>query len=586
MLQNINKIKKTLKNAQINADIIIVRKYARKELFSTMGMAASQGRLLFMTARISNNEFEQQSVAYSKQRLADDSQEANDRYLEALQATQYQVLTGYNGDSATYEPVTYNQLTALNSVAARKQYIVSDNKGQILVTDKIARAFDPNYKATGKNASHQNVDFNTFLKNVSDPSEGILTQVAETSITEADVHNAWDKYFASINRGDENGIYYDEKLGIQEKHILGFGFNETKSTDKSKTISYATYQSASIKAQNGGNNTIYLQQGIKDDGTSYYYYVNNEVEVESYLDELGDTKYIAKYKPNDILKTGTNSNYNLMENDGYVYLENIDVEKSGNGYTFYKVNFDNNGNRTGTRTQITPDANGKIYVDQDYGTDVKKPTTIIGNRETKVTGVVDTSVKTLFYEGSTAEQRELYDYAMAISEKYAKGSEMVYDADKVQYYKNIYQQMITKGFTTFDQMIEEKYINTMSYKTASGDTSALNNEKLAYCNDNWLITLLKNGKLSIAFYDITNNNFVKTTLDDDESIVEKENKSKMAIAEQVYQNHMDKIESEDKRFDMQLSKLESEHTALTTEYESVSKVISKNVEKSFNIFNA
>ena len=541
-----------------------------------MGMAASQGRLLFMTARISNNEFEQQCVAYSKQRLADDSQEANDRYLEALQATQYQVLTGYNGDSATYEPVTYNQLTALNSVAARKQYIVSDNKGQILVTDKIARAFDPNYKATGANASHQNVDFNTFLKNVSDPSEGILTQVAETSITEADVHDAWDKYFASINRGTENGIYYDATLGIQEKHILGFGFNETKSTDNSKTISYATYQSASIKAQNGGNNTIYLQQGIKDDSTSYYYYVNNEVEVESYIDELGDTKYIAKYKPNDILKTGTNSYYNLMENNGYVYLENVEVTMSGNQY-IYKVN--------GTEID-TSSSNGKIYVDQDYGTDLEKPATITANRETTVTGVVETAVKTLFYEGSTAEQRELYDYAMAISEKYAKGSEMVYDADKVQYYKNIYQQMITKGFTTFDKMIDEKYINTMSYKTASGDTSALNNEKLAYCNDNWLITLLKNGKLSIAFYDITNNNFVKTTLDDDESIVEKENKSKMAIAEQVYQNHMDKIESEDKRFDMQLSKLESEHTALTTEYESVSKVISKNVEKSFNIFNA
>lgn len=573
MLQNINKIKKTLKNEQINADIIIVRKYARKELFSTMGMAASQGRLLFMTARISNNEFEQQSVAYSKQRLADDSQEANDRYLEALQATQYQVLTGYNGDSATYEPVTYNQLTALNSVAARKQYIVSDNKGQILVTKDIANAF-----GNGHN------DFNTFLKKV-----GNFTQVEKTTVTEADVHDAWDKYFASINRGDENGIYYDEKLGIQEKHILGFGFNETIPTNKNgepikdaPSILYSTYETAHIKGKNGGD--IYLQQGLKDNKTSYYYYVNNEVEVESYLDELGETKYIAKYKPNDILNTGS-SNYNLMENNGYVYLENIDVEKSDNGYTFYKVGFDTNGDRT--RTKITPDANGKIYVDQDYGTDVKNPTTINGNRETtKETGVVNTDVKPIFYEGSTAEQRELYDYAMAVSEKYAKGSEMVYDADKVQYYKNIYQQMITKGFTTFDQMIEEKYINTMSYKTASGDTSALNNEKLAYCNDNWLITLLKNGKLSIAFYDITNNNFVKTTLDDDESIVEKENKSKMAIAEQVYQNHMDKIESEDKRFDMQLSKLESEHTALTTEYESVSKVISKNVEKSFNIFNA
>ena len=60
----------------------------------------------------------------------------------------------------------------------------------------------------------------------------------------------------------------------------------------------------------------------------------------------------------------------------------------------------------------------------------------------------------------------------------------------------------------------------------------------------------------------------------------------MAIAEQIYQNHMDRIEAEDKRFDMQLTKLESEHTALQTEYESVAKVISKNVEKTFGIFNA
>ena len=38
-----------------------------------MGMAASQARLLSITARMSNNEFEQQSVAYSKQRLSENS---------------------------------------------------------------------------------------------------------------------------------------------------------------------------------------------------------------------------------------------------------------------------------------------------------------------------------------------------------------------------------------------------------------------------------------------------------------------------------------------------------------------------------
>ena len=62
-----------------------------------MGMAASQARLLSITARMSNNEFEQQSVAYSKQRLSDDSGRINDEYLEALNKTKYQVLTGYNG---------------------------------------------------------------------------------------------------------------------------------------------------------------------------------------------------------------------------------------------------------------------------------------------------------------------------------------------------------------------------------------------------------------------------------------------------------------------------------------------------------
>jgi hypothetical protein len=35
----------------------------RKELLQTMGMSASQARLLSITARLSNNELEQQSVA-------------------------------------------------------------------------------------------------------------------------------------------------------------------------------------------------------------------------------------------------------------------------------------------------------------------------------------------------------------------------------------------------------------------------------------------------------------------------------------------------------------------------------------------
>ena len=526
-----------------------------------MGMAASQGRLLFMTARISNNEFEQQCVAYSKQRLADDSQTANDKYLEALQATQYQILSGYNGETPNYEPVTYNQLTSFNSVAVSKQYIVSDNQNQIVVTKKIAEAFDKNY-LNENSKLHTNYDFNTFLKNV-----GNLTQVEKTNVTETDVHDAWDKYFVSINRGHEEGIYYDAESELDGKHVLGFTFSETKPTGANNdNVVYATYNAAYFNGS--ADNQIFLQEG-----TEGYYYNNIPVEIESYRDDNGDIAYLAKFHANKYL-ISDEQQINMMDDDGYVYLdpEIYNVTEKGISYT------DKDGK---TQTMEVP-----VYVDADFGSlATPKLTQSETTAPTEDKEIVGTS-SPIFYEGSTAEQRELYDYAVAITEKYATGNNLEYDADKVQYYKNIYQQMITKGYTTFDKMVNEEYINTMTYDRGSGQPVGVSKEDEAFKSDNWLINLLKNGKLSIAYYDSNEKDFVGTTLDDDESIVEKENKSKIAIAEQTYQTHMDRIEREDKQFDMQLTKLESEHTALTTEYESVSKVISKNVEKSFNVFNA
>lgn len=563
MLQKVNKAEKILKICNIYAERDSVRKFARKDKPFTMGMAASQGRLLFMTARISNNEFEQQCVAYSKQRLADDSQQANDEYLDALQATQYQILTGYNGDTPNYEPVTYNQLTALNAVATRKQYVVSDNKGQILVTQAIANAF-----------GDAHTDFNTFLRNI-----GGLTQVEKTTVTEADVHDAWDKYFASVNKGDVDGLYYDENL--TSNHILGFSFHDTTAANGSH-VYYATYNTAYFIG--GAGNKIYLQE----DGNNTYKYANYKIEAESYIDENGQTAYIAKYKPTHWSSDMTN----MMDDEGYIYIEPQYCFPFMDSDGKIKFKWCAGGAQEGQLDKY-PVAE-ELYVDQDYmrfNTGSPQHPYIndkyLVSPEANHAGTMQlNNQQKIFFEGSTAEQRELYDYAMAVTEKYAKGSQLEYDADKVQYYKNIYQQMITKGFTTFEKMLEEKYINTISYDNGSGTTIGIDNEDQAYKNDNWLITLLKNGKLSISYYSSTDQDFVKTTLDDDESIVEKENKSKMAIAEQVYQTHMDRIEKEDKRFDMQLTKLESEHTALTTEYESVAKVISKNVEKSFNIFNA
>lgn len=62
-------------------------------------------------------------------------------------------------------------------------------------------------------------------------------------------------------------------------------------------------------------------------------------------------------------------------------------------------------------------------------------------------------------------------------------------------------------------------------------------------------------------------------------------KSALAKAEAEYEFTMKQLDRKDKRYDMDLNKLETERTALTTEYDSVKKVIEDNIDRTFKIFS-
>ena len=96
-------------------------------------MAASQARLLSITARLTNNENSGQSVSYSKQRLADQTQQITNEYNEALNATKLTVLTGFNGADATYTDISYTLMTGPEMAANTKQYVVTDTKGKVTI---------------------------------------------------------------------------------------------------------------------------------------------------------------------------------------------------------------------------------------------------------------------------------------------------------------------------------------------------------------------------------------------------------------------------------------------------------------------
>ena len=522
-----------------------------------MGMAASQARLLSITARLSNNELEQQSVAYSKQRLADNSEQINDAYLEALNKTKYQVLTGYNNSQANYADLTYASITGNNTVACGKQYVVKTKGGQILVSQQIADAFKEN-----------NGDYNKFLRNMGYSQSNIDT----TKITEAQkaIHEAWDKYLVSVGKGiyDANGNE-EGSIGIDYdgQHILNFGYTAF-STDAFD--GYPTYESAYSTNSSGNDNPLYR------DSNGYY---RNRVPVEARQvaeqDENGNTvisTYVAyntgekDENGEDIYTVIDGITYNA-ETEEFTY-KNKDGENVNTKSLYYDV--EDKSLSEEAKNYLNYDANNNSY-------------TTDGGQVLSVTS----ETKALNYEGTTTAQRELYDYAVSItaafyeSKNSADYSNLKYDAQTLTYYKNIFNEMRTCGYTTLAEAYKQK-LATTSDSAAPG----LTGENKIFQDPDWMVKQLKSGNLTISYYSIAEKSFISTTLDDDESITEREDSAAMAIAEQVYKKRMDQVEAQDKQFDLQLNKLESEHNALQTEYDSVKNVIKNNVEKSFNTFNA
>ncbi len=225
--------------------------------------------------------------------------------------------------------------------------------------------------------------------------------------------------------------------------------------------------------------------------------------------------------------------------------------------------------------------NGTNYLDKD------------GNATTNPNEYVYDPIN---YEGSTKEQRELYDYATALTRAFLEGNQYtnasgrevtLKDAsdannkDMITYYTNLFNRMATGNYmaytTTLNDTTNKEYGKHYEYvedlsKTIMKDNSLFEGK-------------LKKGELFFEYFSSSANDFVSASLGSDQTIVEVEDERAIARAEREYEQALTALENKDKRFDLELNKLDTEHNALQTEYDAVKSVIDKNVEKTFNLFS-
>lgn len=244
-----------------------------------MGMSASQSRLLSLTARMSDLEFEAQSISNSKIRLADSSADASKNYEDALNKEKITVMSG---DASTYVDATAYNLTTYAAVSSTdKQRFLVDSSERLLVTTKVGEAYD-----SSQNQGSQSYYIKNTLgyKTVGDYLKATLGYSTEAEAT-------------------ASGLTYDAKQ---------VAYNSNLFSGKEDFLNSLGYTSNPENDPNAPN--------LKNDSGATSYYSNT-------FDKIAENGYNC---PGDSNMSDSEWLYNQLSN-GNVYLEEFAKNSGADG---------------------------------------------------------------------------------------------------------------------------------------------------------------------------------------------------------------------------------------------------------------
>mgnify|MGYP004562593315 FL=1 len=238
-----------------------------------MGMAASQARLLTITARMHDVEYQAQSIQNAKIQLSTQSDEVYNEYLDALDAT---TLTLRNSASELVT-ATFNNMCGLNAIktATGEEYVLKDSQDRLIVPADVEEAYndfigeggsdaymfawymlDKNgiayanisegktwvdvckeKLASAENDAYESND-NTYLKNLKDSMDKILEEALN-----------------DYNAGKEDS---EKKEKFNTKEDLEAALTENSLTDPQKSKLKKHYDKY-VKAEDTYRNSLYKQ---------------------------------------------------------------------------------------------------------------------------------------------------------------------------------------------------------------------------------------------------------------------------------------------------------------------------------------
>lgn len=292
-----------------------------------MGMAASQARLLTITARLADNELKSQSINNAKMRLATQSSQASEKYINALNEANLMFSNYDASGTAQSQLLTFNALTAFSSY--NNQYGLVNAAGQLLVSESEAKIFE----AAGGNLNdylqaHGLVYDTTYFDELEAIDNKGMYPEPFNNISTADL-KSWYEAYGSIENSQEQEDYetkYNDYVASSNslKAALKAAFSDyvTKNTkgdyDGSSLIG-TTSQDYYNRFTNFGSGLNYLTKDVTDNIAEIKKQLKYSTSTGLTVSGVPTTVKISKEKDSDNKETG---NYILnIDDDKWTYTQ-------------------------------------------------------------------------------------------------------------------------------------------------------------------------------------------------------------------------------------------------------------------------
>ena len=327
-----------------------------------MGLAASQARLLSLTSRIHDVEFEAQQVQYAKMRLALMEDEVSKKYMEALDA---ETLTMTSSTGAKVK-ATFDNLCGLSSInnnlGTTAHYVFRDSTDSLLVPHDVYQGYlsyggsDPyefGMYMLGIDLNDQTVryDYDNAMSSITNSENETLDDIKEKILKSEGFQKLFDKssentnpnsayntitdankkeerkqeklneiFDAILSNSSLSEIFEDGKIPDDVKDIIE---NVKKSVDEYK---FGIYKKGNYK----GAEAIFNASKTSNenfDSKKFDYYVRwgQLIQKEGGIDGSGDDLYLSGCQDASIANDGVENNAILLNQYIMSGLITIDV---------------------------------------------------------------------------------------------------------------------------------------------------------------------------------------------------------------------------------------------------------------------